>query len=236
MTRCPSRAAVLAGLALLAGCAPPADESLFPLQAGHHWTYRVHTERDGSLGVEVETLALRTLGRDTLDDGPAWRRRSDAGIDYWLRHDASGVYRVASKSDLDAAAVPDETRRYVLKAPYRVGSQWQAATTTYLLRRRNEFPPELRHVVPPVAMHYAIDAEGLQVDTPAGRFERCLRVRGQASVRVFADAVVGWRDLPLVTTEWYCPGPGLVRLVREERAAYTFVSGGTLTMELVAWQ
>lgn len=230
------RGALLAAALALAGCSPPAGDALFPLDAGHRWIYRVQTEREGSLDVEIETFEMRTLGREALDDGTAWRRRSDSGIDYWLRHDASGIYRVASKSDLDAAPRYDETRRYVLKAPYHVGSRWQATTTTYLLRRRAEFPPELRHVVPPVPMHYEIDAEDLTVDTPAGRFERCLRVRGHASVRVFADSVVGWRDLPLVTTEWYCPGPGLVRVVRDEKAAYTFITGGTLTMELTSWQ
>jgi hypothetical protein len=35
---------------------------------------------------------------------------------------------------------------------------------------------------------------------------------------------------------WYCEGVGLVRLVREEPAHATFLTGGTLTMELTAWQ
>ncbi|WP_235823305.1 hypothetical protein [Azohydromonas sediminis] len=229
-------AALALAAAALAGCRAPAGEALFPLDPGHEWTYRVTSERDDSAAVEHETLRLRTLGREALDDGPAWRRRSDDGVDYWLRADDSGIYRVASKSDLDAEPRPDAQRRYVLKAPYRVGTQWQAPTTTYLLRRRADFPPELRHVVPPVAMHYQIEATDEAVETPAGRFVRCLRVRGVASVHVFADSVAGWRDLPLVTTEWYCPGPGLVRLKREEPARYAFVHGGTLTMELVAWQ
>jgi len=55
-------------------------------------------------------------------------------------------------------------------------------------------------------------------------------------MRLFADPVVGWRDLPLTTTEWYCKGVGLVRVVREEPAASTFLSGGTLTMELTSWE
>jgi hypothetical protein len=42
--------------------------------------------------------------------------------------------------------------------------------------------------------------------------------------------------MPLSTTEWYCNGVGLVRLVREEPAQATFLTGGTLTMELVSWR
>ena len=42
---------------------------------------------------------------------------------------------------------------------------------------------------------------------------------------------------PLITTEWYCPGPGLVKLTRAEPTANsTFLSGGSFTMELTEWQ
>lgn len=226
----------LLAVGLLAGCGGPAgDTSLFPLAEGHVWTYRVSTE-DESNQVEHETLVLRTLGRDSLDDGPAWRRRSDSGADYWLRADETGIYRVASKSDVEAAPTADPARRYVLKAPFAVGTQWQAHTTSYLLQRRQEFPREIRHSHPPVPMSYVIEAVGEAVQTPAGQFAGCLRVRGQASMRVFADPVVGWRDLPLTTTEWYCPSVGLVRLRRDEPGGFTFLTGGTLTMELQSWQ
>ena len=70
----------------------------------------------------------------------------------------------------------------------------------------------------------------------AGRYEGCLRVKGVAALRLFADPVAGWKDLPLTTTEWYCPGVGLVRLERDEPAGSSFLIGGRLTMELLAWQ
>ena len=226
--------------AALAGCqrGAPAD-SLFPLEAGHRWTYRVVT-RIAEDASERETLTLRTLGTEsvaTLGGESAWRRRSDSGIDYWLRADASGVYRVANKSDLDPEPKPDKPQRFVLKAPYVVGTQWQATTTAYLLMRRNEFPREIRHTHPSVPMTYQIEAVDLAVDTPAGRFERCLRVRGAASVRVYADPASGWRDMPLITLEWYCPGVGLARMERSEPAAASaFLTGGTRTLELESWE
>ena len=85
-------------------------------------------------------------------------------------------------------------------------------------------------------MTHPIEALGETVQTRAGPFADCLRVKGSAAVRVHADPVVGWRDVPLTTTEWYCDGVGLVRLLREEPAQATFLTGGMLTMELVAWQ
>ena len=228
--------------ACLAGCGrgAPAD-SLFPLAAGHHWTYRVTTRGDDdsvdNVG-ERESLTLRTLGPETVPalGAPAWRRRSDSGIDYWLRADESGIYRIASKSDLDAEPQPDKAPRFVLKAPYTIGTQWEVTTTAYLLVRRNEFPREIRHAHPSVPMLYTIAAVDEAVETPAGHFAHCLRVQGTASVRVYADPASGWRDMPLTTTECYCPGVGLVRVERNEPAKSAFLTGGTRTLELESWQ
>ena len=222
----------------LSGCgARPSAEGYFPLAAGHRWEYDQRIEWENHT-IEHEPLVLSTEGRESpegLDGGPAWRRRSASGVDYWLRSDETGIYRVASKSDLDEAPKPDTPRRYVLKAPFTVGTHWQATTTAYLLRRRQEFPREIRHSHPAVPMSYTIEAIGEKVATRAGRFENCLRVRGEAKVRLFADPVQGWRDLPLTTLEWYCQGVGLVRLERDEPAASTFLTGGKLVLELIAW-
>ncbi|CAD5373882.1 conserved exported hypothetical protein [Rubrivivax sp. A210] len=233
-----TRAAVflIAALPLaLAGCGPAPDSGYFPLESGHRWVYDMKTERENNT-VEHEQLTLLTLGRETIEGGAAWRRRSETGVDYWLRADASGIYRVASKSDLDADPKPDPAPRYVLKAPLVAGTSWAAPTTAYLLQRRQEFPREIRHSHPPVAMSYTIEALGEKLATPAGRFDDCLRVRGEARMRVFADPVTGWRDMPLSTTEWYCKGVGLARLERREPAQSTFLVGGVLTMELMTWQ
>jgi hypothetical protein len=235
-----SSALILAGLAaVLAGCgkAAPAD-TLFPLDAGHVWTYRVTTELE-SEAPSTRELTLRTLGAEplpALDGRPAWRRRSDDGVDYWLRSDAGGIYRVASKSDLMEDPMPDTPVRFVLKAPYAVGTQWQSSTTAYLLMRRSDFPREMRHTHKNIAMDYRIEAADEPLQTPAGRFDHCLRVKGSASVRVYVDPASGWRDLPLTTLEWYCPGVGLARLERREPVASPFLTGGSLTMELAEWQ
>ncbi len=229
---------------------PNAPDAWFPLHGGQVWTYRTLTEEE-NLPPERDTLVLRSLGVQALDSapgleaGPAWRRRSDSGVDYWLRADATGIYRVASKTDLDAEPRADglgadgrpgaQPRRYVLKAPFTVGTQWQATTTSYLLKRRQDFPREIRHTHPSVVMNYTIEASGEALSTAAGEFADCLRVRGQASLRLFADPVAGWRDMPLTTLEWYCRGVGLVRLQRDEPAGSAFLSGGTYTMELIEW-
>lgn len=231
----PTACGALAVLAvLLAGCSKPPGAALFPLDAGHSWTYATTTEFENNT-VEHETQVFTTEGSESIEGGSAYRRHGDAGVDYWLRSDDSGIYRVASKSDVDAEPKLDRPARYVLKAPLAAGTTWQASTTAYLLRRRQEFPPEIRHTHPAIPMTYRIDAVGQSINTRAGHFDGCLTVSGRATLKLFADPVAGWRDLPLTTTEWYCPGTGLVKLVRTEPANSTFLTGGTLTMELTEW-
>lgn len=231
-------AAVLAGLVLLslAGCSKPPGESYFPLEAGHRWTYRVSSEWENNT-LEREEFTLSNEGSDRLErSGSTWHRRSDSGVDYWLKSDETGIYRVASKNDLEEDPRSDAAPRYVLKLPLAVGSSWRADTTAYLLRRRQEFPPEIRHSHPAIPMVYTIEALGETVKTPAGEFGDCLRVKGVAALRLFADPVNGWKDMPLTTLEWYCKGVGLVRVARSEPANSTFLMGGTQTLELLSWQ
>ena len=216
----------------LVGCGGPGgDTSLFPLDKGHRWTYKVATELENNT-VQREEMTLSSLGRVDFDGQPAWVRRSDSGANYWLRSDDTGVYRVASRSDIEDEPRPDPVRRYVLKRPYAVGTSWQSATTAYLLEHKQDFPREVRYKHPVIPMNYVIEAVDQKVDTSAGKFDGCLRVKGQALIRLFADPVVGWRDIPLTTLEWYCPGVGLVRLERDEPGKATFISGGRIQMDL----
>jgi hypothetical protein len=233
----PRPATVIALCALLSACSePPPSVSYFPLEAGHRWVYELSSEWENNTG-ERETLVISTLGQQSLPGlGKAWQRRSDSGLDYWLRADDTGIYRIASKNDLQDAPEPDKPARYVLKMPLAVGTSWQAPTTSYLLRRNADFPPEIRHTHKPVLMTYRIEALGQQVTTRAGRFDDCLKVRGSAVMRLFADPVVGFKDLPLETDEWYCKGVGLVKVQRAEPANSTFLAGGTMTLELTEWQ
>lgn len=213
------------------------NEAWFPLAAGHHWTYTV-TTRNGSDVTDRETQTMFTLGADTLvlDDKPAWQRRSDSGVNYWLRADDSGIVRVASKSDMQTDPVADAPGRFVLKAPFVVGTQWQAPTTAYLLMRTNEYPREIRHSHAAVPMTYQIEAVADEVQTPAGTFSPCLRVKGFATLKVFVDPMTGFKDQPLTTLEWYCRGVGLVKVQRDEPSSSPMLIGGTRTLELEDWK
>ena len=226
--------------AVLSGCVPaPAGPQLFPLDAGRSWTYRlVTTFDDPSLLPERETLVLSARGSETLKGEALWRRRSSTGSDYWLRSDDTGIARVASQGAMDVEPQADQPGRYVLRRPFVVGTEWSATTGSYVYQRRNEFPRELRHLkrYQSLPMTYRIEAIDASVRTPAGEFTGCLRVGGRADIRLYVDELFKWKDVPMLTREWYCPGVGLVRVEREEVSPSKFIVGGTLAMELTAWR
>lgn len=231
---------VVALIFALSGCTPPpTGTQMFPLDAGRSWTYRlVTTFDDASLLPERETLVLSARGSETLKGEALWRRRSSAGTDYWLRSDDSGISRVASQGALDLAPQADKPERYVLRKPYVVGTAWSATTTSYVYQRSNEFPRELRHLkrYQSLPMQYRIEAINELVKTPAGEFTGCLRIGGRADIRLYVDELFTWKDVPMLTREWYCPGVGLVRVERAEVSPSKFIVGGTLAMDLTAWR
>jgi hypothetical protein len=240
MRRALTLTALAAATGLLQACSQSAASGYFPLEAGHTWRYEQLSEWENNTQ-DKEQIELSTLGKESLPDtaggGSAMHRRSASGVDYWLRADDTGIYRVAAKTDLEAEAQADKPARYVLKMPLAVGTSWQAPTTAYLLKRGAEFPPEIRHTHKPVVMTYQIAALGETVKTRAGDFKDCIRVQGTAVMKLFADPVVGFKDMPLTSTEWYCQGVGLVKLERSEPTNNsTFLQGGKLVMELTEWQ
>jgi hypothetical protein len=221
-------------LTLSCGQKTPGD-SFFPLDEGRAWTYRVSKQIDEALEPNIEILKLDTRGMQTLESGPAMRRHTDNGLDYWLKSDDSGIYRVASRNPLEEQPKSDNPPRYVLKKPFVVGTQWEGSTVAYILQRRNEVPKEVRYTHKPVMMVYRIESLDQTVETPAGKFEGCLRVAGEAKIKLYVDALFMWRDIPLFSTEWYCPGVGLVKVERVETSPSKFMLGGRMTLELTQW-
>ena len=232
---------LLVGVALIGGLLSAcgsgnSEKSFFPLDEGRSWTYRVTKDLDDATELDVDTLAFSMKGTQALESGPAQRRHSSNGVDYFLKSDDTGVYRAASRDTLDVNPKPDNPPRFVLKKPYVVGTQWQATTMPYVLQRRNEFPKEVRYTTKPIMMVYAIAALAQKVETQAGVFEGCIKVVGEARIRLYVDAQFNWREIPLFTTEWYCPGVGLVRQERLETSPSKFMRGGTVTLDLISYK
>jgi hypothetical protein len=211
-------------------------DPMFPLGEGRQWTYQSTTVYDDSTDPAKEDLVMSARGSETVGDQIAWRRRSDSGVDYWLRFDDTGTYRVASKTDVDRDPKIDPEHRYVLRKPYVVGTEWSTPTSAFILERPNEYRRQFRNTHKPFPITFRIEAVNEKVTTPSGSFEGCLKVSGRAVIKLYVDALGVWDDVPLTSMEWYCPNVGLVKLVRLEKSPSKLVRGGELTMQLVAWK
>jgi hypothetical protein len=228
-------------VAALSACDQPAkDNPLFPLAAGKKWTYQIETVYDApDAKTTTHTLEIRNLGSAELSDGsPAWVRRSNNGHEYWLVTDSTGINRVALKSPSKEQAVMDEEPRTVLPATLAVGSTWTTTTVPYFLRRRNEKPAEFRYLnkykdLPMVFKVVDMDAT---LQTPAGKFEHCVRVDGTMEMLLWHDAAFAYKPTPILSREWYCPGVGLAQVERDEPTTAKLFQGGTMRMRLLSYR
>ncbi len=147
--------------------------------------------------------------------------------------DDKGVRRVAQQTDLDREPQSDQPERWVLKAPYQVGTEWSTPTVPYLLQRKNEYPRELKHSHS-ILMNWRIESTTDHVTTAQGQtFSPCLKVVGIAHLNLYTDPVNGFSDVPLIGREWYCQNVGLVKFERDERVSAGFLVGGKLSAEML---
>lgn len=221
----------LAAAGALAGCAPSGAVDWLPLGKGQTQTYRVTEsgEEHGDTPV-ISEWTIAALGLTQLNDETVWQRRHSEGVVFYLRQDTQGIRRVAQKTDIDETPTPDPEPRWVLKAPYTVGTEWSSPTVPYLLKRKNEHPRELKHTHKAI-MAWRIEAVDDEVTTPHGTHKPCLRVVGQAELNLYTDPVNGFTNVPIVSREWYCKGVGLVKFEREETVPRGFMTGGKLVAE-----
>lgn len=229
--RCAGLCLLLVSLWPLLACSPHnSGNEWFPLREGEQQTLAVTFVGDEAREPEQWTMSVRAP--TTFEEQPVAVRHHSAGVSYYLRIDAQGIRRVATRADIDNEPTADAEPLWVLKAPYQVGTEWTSTTVPYLLQRKNEYPRELKysHKAP---MTWRIEAlESLKL-ADGTELPRCLRVVGTARLTLYTDPVNGFTEVPLISREWYCEGLGLVKLVREEKVPTGFLTGGVLNAEWV---
>lgn len=219
---------------VLTGCSSePGNPGWFPLNPGWTWTYRLTTTTDQ--GSKQETFTVTNVGLRAFDDAPtATERRNSFGTRTFIVSDAAGIYRVASQNEAEYEPTLDESadRTWVVRAPIKVGTVWQARTRPYLLTRAMDWPYELKYGKP-VVMQYEIASLTETVQVPAGTFTGVMHIVGEHTMKLYTDPVSGWADVPVITNEWYAPGVGMIKLTREEKVAPSkYYRGGTISFEL----
>ncbi|MCB1773385.1 MAG: hypothetical protein KDI88_07190 [Gammaproteobacteria bacterium] len=224
-----SRYVLPALVALLGGCGKDTGPSHFPLEPGLRWTYQVSVE----VGNDRQMLTLTESNSDTVDlNGIAHTVRvTDQGTRYYLAETEQGVFRSAKRTIVETRPRRDDDPRWVLKQPYQVGTSWSQETHPYVLRRIHPYTEKLARSIN-FKMAYQIGALDDTVEVPAGRFEHCIRVDGEAQLSIYADGRTGYQDIDINTTEWYAPGVGLVKLERNEPLTGEVFAGGRIVLEL----
>ena len=219
--------------ALAASCGRKPEPIWFPLNSGASWRYAVTTETDNLARQSIQSI--RVTGHSQLRGQPVYTRRSEAsdniGVEYLLQVRDDAIVRIAQRTDLQALPVADEKPRTVMPLPLALGASWNTLTVSYAVLRRTEYPRELKYGRQ-LMMTYTVESMDEKVEVPAGVFEHCARVEGRADLTIYADPVSGFRKTPIRTTEWYCKGVGLVKLLRTESIDTSFFIGGKVAMVL----
>jgi len=217
--------------AMLSACNPSSGPEWFPLRAGDEVRYAV--TYSGDVANESVIWTLRTQGPVRFEGEQLMSRHHSQGVAYFFKVDDKGVRRVAHQTDLDREPQADHPQRWVLKAPYQVGTEWSTPTVPYLLQRKNEYPRELKHSHSTL-MNWRIESINETVTTSEGqKWSPCMKVIGTGHLNLYTDPVNGFSDVPLISREWYCQHVGLVKFEREERVTAGFLLGGLLSAELL---
>jgi hypothetical protein len=204
----------------------------FPLRAGEQQTYEARYEIGEPRAIEAWTLT--TQGPIGLNGRETMQRHHSDGVTYYFDVSEQGIRRVATRMDIDQDPTLDLEPRWVIKAPYAVGTEWTTPTVPYLIQRINEYPRDLKYTHK-AQMIWRIEAVDDEVPLSDGDapLKPCLRLRGEATLNLYTDPVHGFTAVPLISQEWYCKGRGLVKFERTEKVPRGFFTGGTLSAQVV---
>lgn len=227
-------------LLILSGCN---DEKVghpyFPLHEGAVWQYQVQEQLAGQFN--KRTFSVQNLGSAELtgefSGEPVSIRKTSDGTDYYLLQDDTGIYRVARRTVIEYRPRFEEELVRVLpnEADMDVGRSWSVMTKPYALHNSPSYtvrsPQEHK-----VSMAFEIASLNETVTVPAGQFENCIRVEGIALLPLYTDPKTGYQDIEIKQTEWYAPGVGLVKLVRDEPLETDIFKGGMISFELTRYE
>ena len=230
---------VLIGICLLTACGSDnPGTSYFPLDEGMSWEYKV--TKDLGSERQIKRYSVTNMGAaklaDEYDGEPVFLRKNSDGTDYYILQDDTGSHRIAKRTIVENRPRFDAEERKILPGTkdLEVGRFWTVETQPYTLRsvEFHSLPnPGLKRFM----MSKEITAIDVTVTVPAGTFENCIEVTGQGEISMYVDPRLGYQDILMTQKEWYAPGVGLVRLVREEPLDLPMFKGGKISFELVAF-
>lgn len=229
---------VLASASMMLGsCSRVFNSSdYFPSSKGMEWNYTVSYEWPDSKKQEI--LRLTAIGEKPVYYPESKKisypvRQSGQGTDYYIEEKDDGYYRVAKRLVVELKPKPDPKPLLILPKGknLRVGYTWSAVGNPYTVQWQPPFT-EMNASIKPFDLLYEIAGLNETVETPAGKFEKCVKVEAFGRMTVYADPRTGYKEVEVIHREWYAPGVGLVKLEREEPVELNIIHGGKLNMVL----
>ena len=219
-------------LLLLQACGSE-DISYFPLQEGKSWEYKVTTQ---DMDMQKQSVELITnVAPRNLDDKNVSTRSVNGELLFFYEKADEGVRLVGMKRPKDINTVYEKKEHFVLKLPLQEGTSWEQETITGVLAVVMD--PFRRHfkLRTPVQMRYTVKNVDSTVKVSAGHFTQCAEVVGLGKTKVDPDKSLGQMIITVASTDWYCPGVGLVKSERVESTDNRILSRGDFNMELLKY-
>lgn len=219
---------------ILQGC-ERSDADYFPLNEGRWWQYRVMVKTKDKQ--KQYKYIVANLPSGDLDSTKTFVRRTHDGSLFFYQKTDDGIFRVAVKRRTDREIQREASTHLIIPYPTKIGNAWELETTTTILDRNiRAYERKQFTLVVPVMLQYTVESLDDIVSVPAGRFDRCLRIRGVGRTRVNPNVGVGVTDIEIETIDWYAPGVGLVRTIRKEEASTAVLDSGEYLFELESLQ
>lgn len=208
-------------LFLVAAGGRASSSSYYPLRAGMHWQYEVANPATG----QTVTLTVTNLGRQSLGRLAAAVQRLDGGGSVGYRYTVErpdSISTVAERGPGKAEPTILEPPATLLRLPVELGQTWTSEATTTQIR-------------PGTKLSVSAKVASLtdEVETPAGKFDGCVRVEstGTAQVPIPESETPG--RLGIETRLWYARDVGVVKIERREFVLEPEASEVSVTYRLI---
>ncbi|MGI9230087.1 MAG: hypothetical protein ACR2P9_09560 [Gammaproteobacteria bacterium] len=206
--------AALACLLCIAGCDEPPALEYFPLQEQMEWQYQISkTILNESF---TQRSIIRSLEHTMVDGRKLYPQILANGKRYHFFVTDQGIHRLAQDN---------ATTSLILKFPLQAGTEWTEPTRLFLFTLPKNpsgadriQSDEMFKLSDGLQLDYEISSLDETVESQAGRFYNCLRVDAIGLLRLPGRMMLGVRTIKVRDTEWYCPGVGLVKKIRQEFA------------------
>ena len=216
----------------LGSCGDSSERDYFPLAPGWSWNYGVISDIRNVGKFHGHNLVAN--GTTVTVDGEKTTPRmyQDGHVFYYASRD-EGILLVAERPAWQDAK-PVQPDQWVIKYPLAIGTSWPVWSETRLLRRQVFSPTAVVSVpvVAPIEINYTVEAVNDTVKVRAGTFHDCLRIKGHGEAVVDMGVRVGEVEIIIDTTQWFAPGVGLVKVIRQEDSRPESPAAGVMTVEL----